>query len=69
MTYVSALKTSLENPRWIPQAWCAEPNIIASQQAIGQIPNNIEAVFVNLTTNYDGLYVYHENNNAKPGAK
>jgi len=33
VTYGSALKTRLENPTLITQAWCAEPNIITSQQA------------------------------------
>jgi len=48
MTHGSGLITGLKNPTLIPQARCADPNIITSQQAIGQIPNNIEAVLLTL---------------------
>jgi len=41
----SALKTGPENSTLIPQARCAEPNRVTSQQAIGHIPNNIDVMF------------------------
>jgi len=37
-----------------------------TQNELGQILNNIEAVLLTLQTKYDGPYVPYENNNAKP---